>query len=175
MERVNISPRRHQMLTRLTELPVKILSRHDLENITEFVLYELCGPNCFNLKKAAYFVDNPDFNCLKGVAGITNSDQFGNNYWEQPEKFSHFMKESKFNQQVRNLTRPSAKHNKTADTKLAQDLAAELSLKNPAFYSWNMKHGNHGLLLFEHSPETAHEIDDQVLQGLCLLGFCPIF
>ena len=56
---------------RLADLPKRMVPLYDLEaigNIPEFVLHDLCHEDCFNLKKAAFLVDNPDFDSLQGVA-----------------------------------------------------------------------------------------------------------
>ena len=47
--------RHHDILMRLSLLPHKIVAFNDegVSHVTEFVLHELCGPQCFNLKKAA--------------------------------------------------------------------------------------------------------------------------
>ena len=50
----------HNVLNTISRLPRKMLSLKNQENITEFVLHDLCNKKCFNLEKAAYFVDNPD-------------------------------------------------------------------------------------------------------------------
>ena len=68
--------RRHNVLHHLTHLPRKIVSLNGAENLTEFVLHDLCQSRCFNLPKAAYFVNNPDFNCIKGVAGVHADELF---------------------------------------------------------------------------------------------------
>ena len=44
--------------------------------MSEFVLHDICNPNCFNLQKAAFLVDNPDFDCLKGVAGFSADEAY---------------------------------------------------------------------------------------------------
>ena len=69
--------RHYTILNTLSKLPRKMLSLKGQENVTEFVLHELCHKNCFNLDKAAYFVDNPDFDCLKGMAGFAPLRRMG--------------------------------------------------------------------------------------------------
>lgn len=76
MEHTTMSPRHKQVLVCLSCLPHKMLSVHGLSNATEFVLHELCQSSCFNLKKAAYFVDNPDFDRLQGVAGFNKEEEY---------------------------------------------------------------------------------------------------
>ena len=62
--------RQNRMLHHLAQLPRLMIDVHGRDNISEFILHELCSEPCFNLRKAAYLVDNPDFNCLRGVAGF---------------------------------------------------------------------------------------------------------
>jgi len=172
--------RRHMVLDIISRLPRKMLSLKDYDNMTEFVLYELCHKNCFNFEKAAYFVDNPDFDCLKGVVGLCRSEACVDNVdiWKDPHSFSTHMHDSPFNKKVRSLLRPSfqRQNEKELDKKVINDIAQELALSDPGYYSWNMKHDNHGLLVYERTYKEGDSCDiDYVLNGLSLLGFCPIF
>ena len=71
------------ILDKLCHLPRKILSLHGHDNITELILHELCNEQCFNLEKAAYFIDNPDFDCFKGVAGHCRSQALRSRWMER--------------------------------------------------------------------------------------------
>ena len=134
----------------LRRLPRKMLNLHGLDNVTEFVLHELCGKNCFNLQKAAYFIDNPDFNCLKGVVGVSSAELHDiEDIWTSPDAFTQQMVESPFNKQVRAFLAESHKRNGEPYEKTAQAIAHELGLNNYGFYSWDMKHNNHGFLVCE--------------------------
>ena len=94
--------KKHAILNHLSTLPQKLLSVHGTENVTEFVLHDLCSTHCFDLKKAAYLVDNPDFDCLKGVAGFSAEEAYPQDaIWETPELFIAHMKKSAFNNKVR--------------------------------------------------------------------------
>src|SRR5437762_734031 len=105
MNREELLAKQNRMLLCLTGLPKKMVSLHGAENIGEFVLYDLCNECCFNLSKAAYFVDNPDFNCTKGVAGFSRNEiqNACSGVWDNPEAFSSCMRNSSFNQKVRHV------------------------------------------------------------------------
>lgn len=158
-------------------LPRKMIALHGNDNISEFVLHELCHPECFNLKKAAYFIDNPDFDCLKGVAGV-NQDEAAqvSDIWNKPDEFSLYMRQSPFNQKVRSLTRASGKKvSVEADKELAIEVAHELGIVNIGYCSWTSKNYNHGILVFEKGT-SQEDIDKEILMnGVSLLSFCPIY
>ena len=74
--------RHAQIVDNLRRLPRKMLQLHGRDNVTDFVLHELCSKNYFNIPKAAYFIDNPAFNCLKGIVGISTQElQKFENIW----------------------------------------------------------------------------------------------
>lgn len=171
--------RRDLILERLVAMPQKILSLHGNDNITEFVLNDLCHQNCFNLKKAAYFVDNPDFNYFKGIAGY-DVDQL---YTKEPDRcwvdlsgFSDHMQQASFNQRVRRFSSHSIKQKELHEDKLLNSLADEFSFIKPQFHCWHLKNNNHGLLIYEHgNGATCSWKPEDLEQGTALLGFCPIF
>ncbi len=168
----------YSILNTLSRLPRKMLSLKGHENVTEFVLHELCHKNCFNLDKAAYFVDNPDFDCLKGMAGFSALEAYNptEDIWHNPRSFSTHMRGAPFNQKVRSFTHTSMRKDHAPDEEIVQLVARALSLENPGYYSWDMKHDNHGLLIYERQYKEGDACDvDAVLNGLSILGFCPIF
>ncbi|HRN77819.1 MAG TPA: hypothetical protein PLU71_01150 [Candidatus Dependentiae bacterium] len=174
-----ILKRQHAVLNRLSQLPRKMLALKDQGNITEFVLHELCHTDCFDLEKAAYFIDNPDFDCLKGVAGVWRPEVYttpNNDIWQNPSLFTAHMQGSLFNQKVRDFIRPSLRKSKESDEEIVRMIGQELHMQNPGYYAWDMKHDNHGLLIYEKPYKTGDACDiDMVLNGLSLLSFCPIF
>ena len=153
-----------------------MLSLHGTDNVTEFVLHNLCHENCFNIKKAAYFIDNPDFDCLKGVAGFAR-DQAPDDtegIWSDPLAFSARMKVSSFNQKVRSQLHGSLRKGNKSYEELAPTLANELGMKSYQLCSWDMKHDNHGIVMYEKNDSV--ELDEQsLINGMSLLSFCPIF
>lgn len=165
----------HTLLSNLQELPRKMLLLHGVDNITEFVLHELCQEKCFNIHKAAYFVDNPDFDCLKGVAGIDHEEGFiGNDIWHNPDNFSEHMKKSSFNKKVRNITQQSVQNKYLEEHALTYLLAQQLGMDQPKLFHWNMKHDNHGLLIIENKGDNHVWDDNYLLNSIHLLAFCPI-
>lgn len=179
MSKPQSQERLQQILQHVCHLPRKIISlhEHNLTNVPEFVLYELSHKNGFNLQKAAYFVDNPDFNCMKGVAGFCQADCNGldeQDVWKNPEGFSKYMQQSPFNSQVRSVSHESARCKGHSEKELVEDIAHKLDLKQPLAFSWNLKHGNHGLLVVEKVDEQD-PWDMQCLHDCAhILSFCPI-
>lgn len=170
--------RHAQIADSLRRLPRKIVQLHGRDNVTDFVLYELCSKNCFNMPKAAYFIDNPAFNCLKGVAGISGVElNNADNIWDKPEEFVAKMVQSPFNQKVRSFSYDSRKKREESEASMAKTIAQELGIADYGFYSWDMKHDNHGFLVCEKDVTSpcGHTTDDVVIDGLCLLSFCPIY
>ena len=174
MERSEIL-KKHDIFKRICTLPQKVLSLHGTENVTDFVLHELCNPHCFGFKKAAYLVDNPDFDCLKGVAGFAEDEAYPKEtIWETPELFTNHMQKSAFNTKVRGILKPSMARAHKSDSETSEMIGEYLGLQKPAFCSWKMKHDNHGILIYE-MPTSCPVSQDEVLHAACLLGFCPIY
>ncbi len=177
MESLELLQRQNKMLSYLSSLPRRMLLLHGIDNVTEFVLHDLCAEECFNLNKAAYFVDNPDFNCTKGVAGFSRDEAFAkiDAPWQDPRTFSAHMQLSSFNRQVRSLNRCSIKKGGETHADLAGMLAKDLGFKNYDFCSWQMRHDNEGFVLYEKCDSSDLFVKDHLLDGLTLLSFCPIF
>lgn len=170
---------RTNIMERLLEVPRTMALLHGRENVTEFVLNQLCHPECFNFKRAAYFVDNPDFNYFKGVAGY-NSDDICITHpelcWEDPDSFSKKMQAAAFNQKVRGFSTASPSLQKKSEKELIEYLSESLSLHDPGYHSWHLKNNNHGLLIFEHGNGIDRMWEKEDLEkGVYLLSFCPIF
>jgi len=176
METHELLHKEHALLSYLNHLPRKMLSLPEQDNITEFVLHELCCPHCFDLKKAAYFVDNPEFNCLQGVVGLCRSQAYAtDNIWDTPEEFSKHMRNASFNQQVRGMRKESLKKSPRADEMIAQEIARDLGFSDSGFFAWNGKYQNHGILIFERPAKNDGRVDAHFVNGVSLLSFCPLF
>jgi len=169
--------RKNSILVHLSGLPRKILSLHGREDLTEFVLRDLSHECCFNLKKAAFFVDNPDFNCLKGVAGYAHVENptVCDYLWDHPEKFRARIQESPFNQRVRDLWLPSLQRVEESQEEMVNKIAQTLEMNDPVSHSLDVKHGNHGILIFEKENQSDLLADEYLPHGVSLLGFCPIY
>lgn len=175
MKYTDLVTRRHHLLYRLSCLPAKIVAAHDHAHLAELVLYELSYKDCFNFNKAAFFVDNPDFNCLKGMAGINLEEHAGDDVWAEQEAFRVRMASSAFNNAVRAIAAGSI--NKTGGHHDANimGLAEALAFKNPGWHVFKIKHGNIGVLVFDRDNEAdAEVIKDHLEAGLSFLAFCPI-
>lgn len=177
MKQGELLEKQNAMLSCLIGLPRKMLAMHGADNMTEFVLHDLCNECCFNLSRAAYFVDNPDFNCIKGVAGFSRDEVLNkcSTIWDNPQAFSDCMRSSSFNQKIRSINQCSLKKDGFNHKELAAQLAQELGFKNHAYCSWSMKHDNEGFVIFEKAYPEETFADEYVLSGLTLLSFCPIF
>lgn len=171
-----MNDRKRAIIERLSTLPRKILGLHGRDNTVEFVLHELARQDCFDLEKAAYVIDNPDFDCLKGVAGFQRPEvcTFESDIWSEPDNFSQHMKGCQYNTTVRNYQRNSGVKSGQKDEDIVKEVAHDLGFETPFYYSWNMKHDNHGILLYEKRDPQDCDCD-YLLEGLCLIGFCPVF
>ena len=172
-----------EMLTCITQLPKQIVTLHGRENMTEFLLHTLCLSDCFNLSKAAYFIDNPDFDHLKGISGYHKNESYSSGttlgHWEKPEQFTDHMQRSLFNQTVRSINlssirRGSQDHAKDYG-KVADQLSSQLDLSHVSFLSWPIKHDNHGFLVFESPADESAVIQEYLMSAVYLFGFCPVF
>ena len=161
-----------RVLEFLSLLPQRIVTLHGVDNIAEFLLYDICHHDNFALQKAAFFVDSPEFNCMKGVAGIDCSNRFTGAHWESPENFTEHMNACDFNKKVRTHEGKSI-HNSPYDPVKAKELSKQLDFKKPQYHSWSMKYGNRGFLVYEMSETTDHH--DHLLNSLHLLSLCPVF
>ena len=173
-----IMDRHVQIVDNLRQLPRKMLQLHGRDNVTDFVLHELCSKGCFNIPKAAYFIDNPSFNCLKGIVGIAGHElQEFENIWAHPDKFIETVAQSSFNQKVRSFNYESRKNRGHSHEDMAEIVAQELGMKNYGFYAWDLKHDNHGFLVCEKNdnPDDEHPQEEVMIDGLCLLSFCPVY
>ena len=166
----------HRAISHLISLPRKMLQFHDEEHLAQYLLYDLAKESCLNLHKAAYFVDNPDFDCLRGVAGYcrVESPAWPEDFWQATDLASAIVSSSAFNNQVRTLVRASHKRGTLADEHLVEEVAEKLGLDQPHFCMWDMKHDNHGILMYQYADSNNAPTKGCVLSGVCLLSFCPI-
>lgn len=176
MERQDELHKHRKVLGCLSSLPRKILSIHERDDLCEFVLHDLCNESCFNITRAAYFVDNPDFDCLKGVAGFSREEacRAPSTIWQNPHEFSAFIHEAPFNYQVRAVQTKSVKAHGHSPDFVVEALAPGLGFKNPSWCAWDNKHFNHGLIIYEKGDLAEDVFDQHFIDSLCLLGFCAI-
>ena len=60
------------------------------------------------------------------------------------------MKKAPFNQKVRSIIRPSMRKTHKSDQETTALVADYLGLQKPSYCSWQMKHDNHGILMYEY-------------------------
>lgn len=176
MDTTEITSRHKQLLRCFAYLPQQILSLHEIDNATEFVLHSLCHEGGFNLSKAAYFIDNPDFDCLKGIAGF-NSDEEVNtceNVLANREYFDQHIKKCAFSNRVREINESSIKRADNSIEETVKRLAELLKIEDPSHYTLTIKHNNFGLVIYEQKGSEDHTDHQDLLTGLSLLGFCPV-
>jgi hypothetical protein len=176
MSHRNDIERHRRVLDCLSRLPRKIMSVHELENVPEFVLQDICNEHCFNIIRAAYLVDNPDFNQLKGIAGFCREEAYDHpeHIWEDYTSFTAFMRQSAFNNQVRSLLLDSIDANHHMHDHIIARVAPQLGFTNPAWCTWDLKHYNHGLIIYEKADLAEDTFDEHFINTLYLLGFCAI-
>lgn len=168
--------RRHRIVNRLSKLPRVLARMHGRDNLSEFLLHELSSEPYFNLNKAAFFVDNPDFNCLRGIAGFSAAESYKKpEIWTEPDNFSEHMLQAPFNNKVRAINHYSINNKDHGTHEILEYIAKKLDFERNNHCLWHMKHDNVGLLLYEKNNPEDTVIDDHIVDGMSLLSFCPIF
>jgi len=164
------------LMQRLVKLPHKILKNHDVDGLSEMVLHELGHDNCFGFKRAIYLVDNPDFNHLAGMAGYCRDEckYHKEDVWKDPYCFHQDMREAAFHKKIRELLKYSVVSNdiNIHDSHDIQALAKEAGMHNSQFISWNLKHGNHGVLIVEKGKTLSDWQTDLLENVAAYLGLC---
>lgn len=165
------------LLQHLGNLRKMIVHNHELENLSEFVLHDLCVGTCFHVNKAAYFVNNPDFKLLHGVTGYHKQEPQAqlHDAWNNQKQFIASMKDSAFNQNVRSKRHEHFEKGKNSEQYLVRKLADQLEIENPAYHIWDLKHANHGLLIYEPLAHEAQHAQQDHLDSLYYLSFCPVY
>lgn len=133
---------------------------HDHDGLAHMVLHELSHVDSFGLSRAGYFIENPDFDCLKGVAGYDSNEcpVQRADVWNDPVAFMQRMQSSPFQQKVSSFSHTSLPRKEdTIDEAAVNELGHMLGMQNPSFFTWRMKHGNNGILIFEdNGSHIAH-------------------
>jgi hypothetical protein len=155
-----------------------MVHHHELENLSEFVLHELCTGPCFNVHKAAYFINNLDFNIMRGVSGYNHQEEHARMHdrWQRQDHFTTSMQNSLFNQKIRSYTQLTAfQPGQSSERYVVDKLADHLEIAQPSYHVWNLKHANHGLLIYEPLVHDVAGTHSHVMDALYYLSFCPIF
>ena len=171
-----LTPRYEALLRCYTHLPQQILSLHHIDNATGYVLHSLCDEGCLNLSKAAYFIDNPDFNCLQGIAGFSKDEEIYTceKVLHDDGHFQDHIGRCAYNNKVRTVSVPSSRRNGETTEQLIARLADVLDMENPSCHTWDIKHDNFGVLIFERSDAADKQLHEEFLHGLSILGFLPV-
>ncbi len=166
-----------KLLQCLITIPKNMMSIHGVDNIAEFLLHSLCTSGCLNFSKAAFFIDNPDFDQIKGVTGFVHHEAFKSGYehWHDPENFTKHMGASFFNQKVRSILKRSAKKSVKLRSELLDELGKELAFSKPLHASWPLKYENEGILLFELNASSDPLPQEHIENMLHFFAFCPAF
>ena len=148
------------MLNKLSSLPKKMLALYNHDYITHFVMHELCNEPLLNTARAAYFVDNPDFDCLQGVAGFCKEEAYNDSrdIWHDQQPFIDAVKKGSFNTKVKNFRDKSMKKRDKNDESAVHEIAETFHIYNPGYYAWDMKHDNHGLFIFQKNDTPAETL-----------------
>lgn len=165
------------LLNYLGDVSNNIVQHHHRENLSEFLLHDVCSNQAFGIRKAAYLVNNPDFACLKGVAGHYDPESFEKGVtWHNPKDFTSHMQQSSFNKHVRSYLNDALlmSNSKDISKQTVHELVEYLQIDDPAYHSWDLKHNNQGLFIFER-PENHAVLQGHLLKFLQMLSFCPVF
>lgn len=160
----------------IIEIPQTILEFHHKSGLTDFVLQKIANQKCFSFNRAAYLVDNPDFNFLKGICGFCKSSNPAN-FSTISDDLLHQISQSEYNNKVKAFQNKSFKAN-NIDIKNPQtltELSCALDIPNPQIYSWNLKNNNFGILIFktelEHCCDWKKSLLEKVTSFLGMCGF----
>ncbi|MCX5923330.1 MAG: hypothetical protein NTU89_02055 [Candidatus Dependentiae bacterium] len=165
-----------ELLSRFGGFSKNMVKHHHLENLSEFIIHDLCSKDMFNINKAAYLVNNPDFQCLKGVAGYHHPESFTkDNSWQSQKDFTSHMKDSAFNGHVRSVSdRSLSLQDSGLEQSKVEDLMLKFQMRDPMYHTWDMKYDNQGIFIFE-KPQDSEIVEDHLLNFLQILSFCSIF
>jgi len=167
-----------QVVERISYLPHKILQNHHIHGLSQLILHELGHSNCFGLKRAVYLVDNPDFDHLIGAAGFCHKEcEFHQpDLWKAPTSFAKDMKFAYFHNDMKKLVLPSLKRKdiNLHDANEIKVLGQWTGMENPQSISWNMKHGNHGILIFEKDSDLSPWKQELLRNAVALLSLCGV-
>jgi len=172
----NNTNKEKELLARFGGFSKNMAKHHQLENLSEFIVHDLCSQDLFNINKAAYLVNNHDFKCLKGVAGYHHPEAFRkDNSWQSQNDFTLHMKDAAFNNAVRSIEdRSIIIEDDRVEKNKIEDLMLKFQMKDPVFHVWDMKYDNQGIFIFER-PEQSDIVEDHLLNFLHVLSFCSVF
>ncbi len=164
------------LLHQLLALPKRIIQMHGVSALPEMVLHELCHDHCFNINKAVYLVDNPDFDCLQGVAGYVREEccHHKDDLWKDPHTFEEDMQNAPYRQEIKGFADHSlcAHKQREYSQKELEELGNRLGIKHPLCFTWGTKHDNHGILIVEDDSRCESEKKKLLYNVISLLSIC---
>lgn len=170
--------RDRSLVTRMSSLPRKILRNHEVVGLSQMVLHDLGHEGGFGFTKATFLIDNPDFDHLIGAAGYDHSEccLHKADIWEAPQTFASDMESAKFNEHIRRILNGSLRRKdiNLDDARDLELLGKEIGLNDPRYFSWDMKHGNHGVLLYENDDSLCVWRKGLLRDMSAVLGMCPL-
>lgn len=178
MENKSCQVSKEKLLQHFGNIRKMMIHNHELGNLSEFVLHDLCTGPCFQVNKAAYFINNPDFDLIRGISGYHQQEPNVQiqDIWNNQKQFIAGMQDSNFNKKVRSHNLHGAfERGKSSEKYMVDKLADLLEINNPVYHTWNLKHANHGLLIYEPVVTDVEEIQNHLLDSFYYLGFCPIY
>lgn len=168
--------RNEKLLNIFLKIPHKILHHHEHDALASMILHEIGSHLGFN--RATYLVDNPDFGCLKGVAGFCKDDckEPKEGLWDHPEGFEKNMEQATFYSEVKKFMNQNVNRMEgECDPNELVALGERLGIQNPQVFTWNMRHGNTGILIFDHGEKkVCKNMTDVLKQVGTLLSLCSV-
>lgn len=169
-----------QLVEILAHLPHHIVKHHYDDHLSNFVLYEISKG--FGLTKAAYMVDNPDFDHLRGVAGYCNKQMQTphSDIWSNIESVRGDLIQKPFQDNIGKHMGQSVKRKQVpgaesvAHLQELSDLAKTWGMENPACLVWESKHGNHGVFVFEKGSQIGVWRYSLLGRIVALLSLCGL-
>jgi hypothetical protein len=166
----------YRLADHLSRLPHRILQHHHLETLPQMILHELGHDKGFGFKRAVYLVDNPDFDHLVGAAGFCKDEckHHQKDLWINPSTFCHDMKQASFHHEARQLALCSLarKDVNIQDAPGVKEIGEKLGMQHCEVFSWNMKHGNHGILICDPGRELEPWRRALLSNFVALLSLC---
>jgi hypothetical protein len=157
-----------KLLYHVGSLPKLMVNNHMRDNLAAFVLHELCSQKGFGLGKAAYFINNPDFKCIKGIGGYHNAEAYNGATWENDADFMKHLEQAAFHNKIR-------QYQESNSGKLSVDaLQDQFEFDQAEAHVLNLKHDNQGIFLFEKKDHDKL-VDDHLLDFVHYLSFCPVY
>lgn len=169
-----MSADQNKFLLNLLQLPQHILKNSHTSGMVDLILGHLASKECFNLKKAAYLLDNPEFNCTRGICGVETCglEEVIENPWNCVEEAINQVSNQEFNKKIKCFTTNSLKNKKgkpCSEEEIIEFGRKHLELENPMFIEWTGRHGNHGLLFCEPLESASLEEKMQFLKDTAVL------